>query len=273
MSALILSLVTGIVSWALHQDDYLRASEIAMVSLVGWLAIFAFGHLIRTPWLVHRSIGVEMETHWGFGIMGIAIAMLMVAGFLAVGLWFYQEREPRLFLASADFGAKDAQIKELQRKLVEPKPTKSFADVYLLLYYGNSKLNGQTIRVAANGLTSNGQPVPNGQLTFQLSEFHFKNDSSQISGAVSTRLYLSRKVSSTLAPWENTPSDERGFPSAFYAGGGIPIYINAHETWNWVPFAGAIGKLGPDDVVSAKLKVFYGAENPVVANFLIRRDK
>ncbi len=114
LSALVLSVITGIVSLAFGEADALKALEIAVISLVGWLAVFAIGHLIRTPWLIHNGAS-DKDIVWGFGVVGIIAGILIIAGLGASGLWFYQLREPRISIPSADQGVKDQEIRRLEQ--------------------------------------------------------------------------------------------------------------------------------------------------------------
>ena len=70
-------------------DDPLawRNFQIAFVATALTLAVFAVWHLIRTPWIVHRSLqsAGESPPHWALGIVGIAVlGALVVGGFLSV---------------------------------------------------------------------------------------------------------------------------------------------------------------------------------------------
>jgi hypothetical protein len=119
LSLAVLAAVTGIVSWFFHQNDALRAAEIALVSLAGWLALFATIHLIQTPWLVHCDTE-RQKTHWGFGIVGLVLVVLITGGLWATGLWPVQLREPRINFAIADpggvIGRQAQDIAELKKR-------------------------------------------------------------------------------------------------------------------------------------------------------------
>jgi hypothetical protein len=56
VSGIVLAFAAFGASLLFSEEGADRAFEIALVSLAGWLAVFALGHLIRTPWLVHRDI-------------------------------------------------------------------------------------------------------------------------------------------------------------------------------------------------------------------------
>lgn len=167
-------------------------------------------------------------------------------------------------------GAPDAQTKAYEAmalsvmKMAQGSGASSSPDVHLHILYNKSELNGQTIRVpfAAQG---------SGAKMFQLLPFNVHNSGSHISNAVSVRVYLSKQVQS-LSQWMVTPSDEADFPVCFYEGGAIaPIYINAQETWNFNEFSGVIQNQNMDsNEVAVRVKVFYGADKPVIANFTIR---
>jgi hypothetical protein len=114
MSALLLAAVTFVVSWIFKLADALTAFQIAILSLVGWLSIFALGHLIHNPVALHDNAArakAEKE-HWGFGVLGIVIVVLIAGSISAIGMWWWVAREPKIILPSADSGALNAVIKQ-----------------------------------------------------------------------------------------------------------------------------------------------------------------
>jgi hypothetical protein len=129
-------------------------------------------------------------------------------------------------------------------------------DAHIQISYENGNLDKRTITLANS-------------LSVQLSEFHLKNSGGRVTGAVSARLYFSKQIA-TAGFWQPTPSDEQGFPVAFYISGGLAsILINPQETWNLAQFQGTLPQ-APADPISAKLKIFYGARNPEEAEFAIQ---
>ena len=55
--------------------------RIALFSAAIVLAGFAVWHLVRTPFLVHRSADVEGEIpHWGFGVVGVFVLLAIIGG-------------------------------------------------------------------------------------------------------------------------------------------------------------------------------------------------
>jgi hypothetical protein len=139
-------------------------------------------------------------------------------------------------------------------------------DLHLRLLYEGADLQGRTLLVGGTD-----------PKLISLSEFQIHNGADRDTGIVSLRLYLSKQASVTSPPtisypWQTTPSDEVGFPTAFYSGGTLPqVIINSTETWNWSAFSARL----PEDLdeISAKLKVFYGSAKPSEATFIIRRKK
>lgn len=165
--------------------------------------------------------------------------------------------------------APDAQTKAYEAmalsvmKMAQGSGPSSSPDVHLHILYNKNELNGQTVRVPFN---------PQGSAKmFQLLPFSVHNSGSHISNAVSVRLYFSKQVQSSNQ-WMATPSDEADLPFCYYAGGMMaPIYINAQETWNFSEFSGLIQNQNMDsNEIAVRMKVFYGADRPVVANFTIR---
>jgi hypothetical protein len=137
------------------------------------------------------------------------------------------------------------------------------ANVRLQVLYNGSELEGRTISVVANQPTST---------PFQTSDFRIKNAGGRVAGPVSVRLYFSSPVVSLVPQWQSTASDDSNFATAFYSTGFPPILINPQETWNWISFNGVIPQ-GLSEPISAKVKVFYGAEKPVEVAFLIRKSE
>jgi uncharacterized SAM-binding protein YcdF (DUF218 family) len=107
MSALLLAFVTFVVSLMFRQVDSVTALEIALLSLVGWLCIFAFGHLIHTPVVLldGRAQSKARSQHWGFGILGVLILAIIAASITAVGMWWWIDRAPKIAIPDADQGA------------------------------------------------------------------------------------------------------------------------------------------------------------------------
>ena len=144
----------------------------------------------------------------------------------------------------------------------------------LKIMYGRADLEGQTIPVTTRYATVDGKPMVGAGENFSLSEFRVENLNSQITGDVSAEIYLSKQAQS--GAWQGTASDESEFPSAFYMPasnyGNVPSKINPQQTISLTPFWVSItGPWSPTDIVAARLKIFYGAERPAVANFRIRK--
>lgn len=130
--------------------------------------------------------------------------------------------------------------------------------LHLQILYEGSELNGRTIFIHDRQVA--------------LSEFHTKNYGSHATGPISVRLYLSKQVSEVGSLWQVTSSEEPEYPSCFWTTGASGAVINPQETWNWGSFAGTIdtSSLDSNDVMKGKLKVFYGADKPAVADFTLK---
>ncbi len=123
VSALVLTVVILAVSWILGQKDANKAFEIGIISLGGWLAVFAIGHLVRTPVLFHRE-EVEakaLASHWIFGIIGIVVAVLIASTLVGVGWWLYSENERPTALPSVDPGALRPTIEKQREEIAALK--------------------------------------------------------------------------------------------------------------------------------------------------------
>jgi hypothetical protein len=164
VSGIVLAFAAFGASLLFSEEGADRAFEIALVSLAGWLAVFALGHLIRTPWLVHRDMEAATKIHRGFGILGVVVVGLMAAGFVAGGLQVHSMLEPRIVFPSikfpsADLGAKDAQIKQLTQQLAaKPRtitvggpPVPQTRQCWLSNHFGmpNSTIKGAVTATAA----------------------------------------------------------------------------------------------------------------------------
>ena len=131
-----------------------------------------------------------------------------------------------------------------------PPPPK---DVHVSLYYENRPLNGDSIKPTA----------PNGN-TISMSSFQVKLNGSS-TAALSVRLYLSAPMNNA-SMWQVFASEEPGFPTAIWEGTTWPV--SPQETWSTSEFVATFRGV-PLFPIAGKLKVFYGAEKPVEANFTI----
>lgn len=107
LSALLLAFITFLVSLMFRQVDSLTAFEIGVLALVGWLCVFAFGHVIHAPVLLHDADAHSgaRSKHWGFGILGVVILTIVAASVAAIGIWWWISRAPRIVTRGADLGA------------------------------------------------------------------------------------------------------------------------------------------------------------------------
>ncbi len=132
-------------------------------------------------------------------------------------------------------------------------------DAHIQVLYEGIELNGRTFSIRDNSKIIN------------LADFKLRNTGTSATGPTSLRLYLSKEANTTTPYWVPTASDEAGFPAAFYSAGvGAYIIINPQEIWNWPSFM-AQNKEDVSEPIRAKLKVFYGAEKPAEAHFVIAR--
>jgi hypothetical protein len=71
--------------------------------------------------------------------------------------------------------------------------------------------------------------------------------------------------------WQPVPTDDPKYPSEFFHGQGAVPIINAQESWTWMFACDAAQDI--TEPIAARLKIFYGASNPVEANFRISAEK
>ena len=113
---------TVLVSWRVGDATATRSFEIALVANAIWLGLYALFHLIRSPWLLHHDQGVRdsaRDRHWGWGIFGASVVLLMIAGAVAGGLWLHATsqlllRTPLRFTTPTE---KDAEITQLKQQV------------------------------------------------------------------------------------------------------------------------------------------------------------
>lgn len=106
LSALLLAVITFLIGVLFKQVDALTALEIAVLALVAWLCVFAVGHLIHAPVLLHEGShhAKAREQKWGFGVLGIVILLVIAGGVASLGMYFWTERTPTILLPTADQG-------------------------------------------------------------------------------------------------------------------------------------------------------------------------
>jgi hypothetical protein len=110
--------------------------------------------------------------------------------------------------------------------------------------------------------------IVGGQEVFALDAFRVKNLKARTTGDISAQLYLSKGLSG----WNPTPSDEGRFRYAYNMVGGYAARINARQTVSIEPYYGMTkGSWPVNEIVSARLKIFYGADKPATADFRIRK--
>ena len=144
---------------------------------------------------------------------------------------------------------------EFRNSLVNsPAPPK---DVHLSLYYENRPLSGASI----NSTASDGK-------TLSISSFQVRLNGCS-TATLSARLYLSVQVNNA-SMWQIFASEEPSFPTAIWEGSSWPV--SPQETWSTTEFV-ATFKGVPSYPIAGKLKVFYGADKPVEANFTILKPQ
>lgn len=123
MSALLLALMAFLVGICFKQVDAWTAFEIAVIALVGWLSVFAIGHLIHTPVLLHDDShnARAQKQNWGFGVLGIVILMVVVSSITALVVYVWVDRTPVVAVPTADPGALRQIIEEQKSQIASLK--------------------------------------------------------------------------------------------------------------------------------------------------------
>ena len=124
LSSLVLAIITCAVVYVFKREDTLTSLEIGVVSLVGWLAVFAFGHFVKAPYALHVKESAESakSDHWVMGVIGISVVVLIGSAItgLAVFAWkAHTNLSVNMSAGSADPGAKNAEITLLQAKVIQ----------------------------------------------------------------------------------------------------------------------------------------------------------
>jgi hypothetical protein len=123
LSALLLALVTFVVSYLFKQVDALAALEIAVLSLIGWLSAFAVIHIIRAPLLLHHSenhASARSES-WVFGLLGAVMLTVIIGSVAGIGMWWWTDREPKFIFPIPDASALQAEIEQRNREIAALK--------------------------------------------------------------------------------------------------------------------------------------------------------
>ena len=119
---LLASLVVSFVTYLMTKgDDPLawRNFKVAFLATAITLAAFAFWHLVRTPWLVHRSVNASAEAtiHWSSAVFGIVVLIGLGAGvYLAVGYLIAVPSPPLVKIVAPPPPATLAQAQEIPHK-------------------------------------------------------------------------------------------------------------------------------------------------------------
>ena len=119
---LLASLVVSFVTYLMTKgDDPLawRNFKVAFLATAITLAAFAFWHLVRTPWLVHRSVNASAEAtiHWSSAVFGIVVLIGLGAGvYLAVGYLIAVPSPPLVKIVAPPPPATLAQAQEIPQK-------------------------------------------------------------------------------------------------------------------------------------------------------------
>jgi hypothetical protein len=98
-SSLGVSTIVFLISWLGRDASAGLAFKIAVVANACWLALFALGHVVRAPWLMHHDSEINRTAtslHWGWGIFGASVLVSMIGGAAAGGVWLYATTQPRL---------------------------------------------------------------------------------------------------------------------------------------------------------------------------------
>lgn len=160
-----------------------------------------------------------------------------------------------------------AQIAKLKAAQAVGEQNPNLPHHGLKVTYGQKLLDGLTISVTTHYGTTDGKVVV-GPEAFNLDAFRVKNVGESTTGTISATLYLS----SNIQGWQSAPSDEPEFKYAFNMVGGFPARIDPQQTISLEPYyAMTSGPWRAGEIVSARLKVFYGADKPATANFRIRK--
>jgi pimeloyl-ACP methyl ester carboxylesterase len=128
------------------------------------------------------------------------------------------------------------------------------------ILHANKDLQGRLINTSGRSDVLNGLVIP----AFQL-------QADQLVRILSVRLYLSEGDARWNGPWEPTRSDEEQFPIEFFWA--ARMEISPHETWNTPEFIVQRNRGKPfSRKLSARIKVFYGADKPAVADFTLHNN-
>ncbi len=117
ITAAILSALTAFGTYVYKREDTIVAVKVGIFSVVGWYEIVALWHYVQTSWHLHRDYETRVlearETHWKFGAFAIFIIVLLF-GVVSFAGWILISPLQTITISSADPGAKEAAIKQLE---------------------------------------------------------------------------------------------------------------------------------------------------------------
>jgi hypothetical protein len=134
----------------------------------------------------------------------------------------------------------------------------------LLILYQNRNLDGQILPV-----------IPADGGSFTLEPIQARNDGEKNTVSPPTfRVFFSEPTN--VAPnlgWQNVgkTEEEVGFQSEGFWGGSMQP-ISPHESWLTTPLYAFVTSGSKSDV-RVRIKVFYGASSPAIANFTVTRKQ
>jgi hypothetical protein len=201
---------------------------------------FSFGSVMKEVGSAIRPTIISFDTL-------IALSGWVILFMVAIGVTVYREHED-LVISRAALSRK---LKESQDAAIRPSSTPRAA--HLVALYGDSPLNGKMLGKIEGG-------------GFYLDLLRVTNDgNAQTSGDLSARIYFSSNVRYPRDPgWQETISDDRSYPSAYYLG--VNRKLSVGEPWNILEF---IGDSGDATFLKVKLMVFYGGDAPAEAHFTL----
>jgi hypothetical protein len=173
-----------------------------------------------------------------------------------------KDMESRLDKTSGDLETKvDKETSDMERKF-EALSGQALKRPSLQILFGDQLLDGQEFTISSGG-----------QLPFY--PLFFKNDGDKRSDPLSIRLYCSTDIGLNVGEdWQRIPSNDKIYPFIYYYlsdSRTMGIGVAPKETWT-ISSGDFSERLYPTitNVVNCKLLVFYGADEPAEAKFVIR---
>jgi hypothetical protein len=254
LSLLAFTMLSLIVGYSFGDHTAGFTFKVSAVVDACWLTLFGIGHLARAPWLIYREPQKASDYHWGWGVLGAFILLLMAGELVAVGVGGYSRIQQRAYTVVMEIKPPLAPSTELSTV----KPLMVSAEPLLSVSMDTSDLPPDDMT-----------PADRHVLTFRVS-----NLGEQPTGLTDTRLYLSDNNVGLGPDWSynwgtTTITNDKAWPIEMYTTGPQHIYRGKPWVFSYaIPVDSSSTK-----TIKGKLEIYYGGLEPLRYSFTVDKVK